>query len=84
MTYRCRGPVLVAFVYLATANLVIAAQEPTLDSEPSLTEEQKEEFLRAATKGHILSLRVGSTLLRRKRVPKESTQVSIARDIKGG
>jgi hypothetical protein len=84
MIYQCRGPVLVAFVYLATANLVIAAQELTPGSEPNLTEEQKEDFLRAATKGHILSLRVGFAIPRRKRVPKESTQVSIARDIKGG
>ena len=48
MIYRCRRPVWVAFVYLATANLVIAAQEPTPDREPNLTEEQKEEFLRRA------------------------------------
>ena len=48
MIYRCRRPVLVAFVYLATANLVIAAQEPTPDREPNLTDEQKEDFLRCA------------------------------------
>ena len=48
MIYRCRRPVLVAFVYLATANLVIAAQELTPGSEPNLTEEQKEDFLRRA------------------------------------
>lgn len=56
MACRCRGPVLAAFVYPASATLVIAAQE----------------------------LRGGSTLPRRKRVPEESTELSFARNIKGG
>lgn len=48
MIYRYRGLVLAAWVYLATANFVVAAQEPTPGSEPNLTEEQKEDFLRQA------------------------------------
>jgi hypothetical protein len=48
MIYRCRGLVLAALVYLATASFVVAAQEPTPSSEPNFTEAQKEDFLRNA------------------------------------
>jgi hypothetical protein len=48
MISRYRSLVFVALVYLAAANFAVAIQEPGPSNEPSLTEDQKEDFLRRA------------------------------------